>query len=192
MKDSEDYDKSEKSSKSSKVSECTEIYAWGDDEMGQLGVGGTNNFDQYRSKKHAFSGDDSENPDLKHVCSIPKICSFNIKILNISCGFNHSALLSYSGYLYTMGSNEYGKLGVGIDKSYKKNIPCLVYELQDFFITNISCGWYHTAAVSEEGKLFTWGRGKLGVLGHGNEESYPLPEEVTFFKESNIKVATAS
>lgn len=59
-----------------------------------------------------------------------------------------------------MGSNEYGKLGVGADKTLKKEIPCLVYDLQDYFITQISCGWYHTAAVTEEGKLFTWGRGK--------------------------------
>lgn len=94
---------------------------------------------------------------------IPKICSFNIKILSISWGFNHSALLSYSGYLYTMGSNEYGKLGIGIDKTPKKNIPCLVHELQDYFITNVSWGWYHTSAVSDEGKLFTWGRGKTSV-----------------------------
>jgi alpha-tubulin suppressor-like RCC1 family protein len=63
--------------------------------------------------------------------------------------------------MYTMGSNEYGKLGIGADKSHKKNIPCLVYDLQDYFITHISCGWYHTAAVTEEGKLFTWGRGKF-------------------------------
>ena len=179
MKDDMEFEKSEKSSKSSKVSEYTEIYAWGDDEMGQLGVGGTKN-------------QDSDDPNLRHVCTIPKICSFNIKILSISCGFNHSALLSYSGYLYTMGSNEYGKLGVGVDKSYKKNIPCLVYDLQDYFITNISCGWYHTAAVSEEGKLFTWGRGKLGVLGLGNEESYPVPQEVTYFTETNTKVSSVS
>ena len=116
--------------------------------MGQLGVGGTTNTK-------------SDDQSLKKVCLIPKICSFNIKILKIACGFNHSALLSYSGYLYTMGSNEYGKLGVGADKSLKKNIPCLVYDLQDDLITSVSCGWYHTAAVTEEGKLFTWGRGKL-------------------------------
>lgn len=93
--------------------------------MGQLGVGGTTNTK-------------SDDPALKNVCIIPKICSFNIKILKVSCGFNHSALLSYSGYLYTMGSNEYGKLGVGPDKTLSKNIPCLVYDLQDYFITHIS------------------------------------------------------
>ena len=45
MRDSEDFDKIDKSSKSFKVNEYTEIYAWGDDEMGQLGVGGTSNYD---------------------------------------------------------------------------------------------------------------------------------------------------
>lgn len=60
MKDIEDNCKSEKSTKSTKANEYTEIYAWGDDEMGQLGVGGTQNLD-------------AEDPNLKHVCTIPKI-----------------------------------------------------------------------------------------------------------------------
>lgn len=156
--------------------------------MGQLGVGGTTNTK-------------SDDESLKKVCLIPKICSFNIKILKIACGFNHSALLSYSGYLYTMGSNEYGKLGVGADKSLKKNIPCLVYDLQDYFITGVSCGWYHTAAVTEEGNLFTWGRGKpsnfnllgkSGVLGLGNEENYSAPQQLDYFDESDQNIASVS
>jgi alpha-tubulin suppressor-like RCC1 family protein len=147
--------------------------------MGQLGVGGTNNTK-------------TEDSTLRKVCTIPKICSFNIKILKIACGFNHSALLSYSGYLYTMGSNEYGKLGVGVEKTVKKNIPCLVHDLQEYFITQVSCGWYHSAAVTEEGKLFTWGRGKLGALGLGSENNFPVPQEVTYFTELEEKITSVS
>ena len=91
-----------------------------------------------------------------------------------------------------MGSNEYGKLGVGVEKVIKKNIPCLVHDLQDYFVTQISCGWYHTAAVTEEGRLFTWGRGKLGVLGHGNESNHPVPQEVKFFEEIDESISSIS
>ena len=41
----------------------------------------------------------------------------------------------------------------------------------------VSCGLDHTAAVTADGALWTWGRGHAGVLGHGDEEDslVPLP-----------------
>ena len=43
----------------------------------------------------------------------PKMCSFNILIKHVACGLDHSALLSFEGHLYMMGSNFEGKLGLG-------------------------------------------------------------------------------
>lgn len=40
--------------------------------------------------------------------------------------------------------------------------------------------------------MFTWGRGKLGVLGLGSEENYPVPQEVTYFEECDENIATVS
>ena len=39
----------------------------------------------------------------------------------------------------------------------------------------MSCGAYHTAAVSEDGALFTWGNGLFGKLGHGDTASALVP-----------------
>jgi X-linked retinitis pigmentosa GTPase regulator len=46
---------------------------------------------------------------------VPKVCSFNILIKQVSCGYNHSALLTDQGHLYVMGCNDFGKLGLSND-----------------------------------------------------------------------------
>ena len=134
--------------------EYTEIYAWGRDTDGQLGLG---------SKKD-------------QVFTLPKVCSFNILIRSVACGFNHTALLTDTGHLYTMGSNEDGKLGLGPDVPHSsKNVPCLVTALQDEFVRKVACGWTHSAALSDAGRAFTWGHGVQGALGLGSSASCSIP-----------------
>ncbi|KAL9666930.1 hypothetical protein QQ045_001274 [Rhodiola kirilowii] len=45
-------------------------------------------------------------------------------------------------------------------------------------ITSVSCGEYHTAAISDNGEVYTWGLGSMGQLGHcslqyGDKELLP-------------------
>ena len=44
--------------------------------------------------------------------------------------------------------------------------------------TQIVVGFYHTAALTKEGKLFTWGRNSYGQLGHGDKEHRQIPTKV--------------
>ncbi len=50
--------------------------------------------------------------------------------------------------------------------------PTLVSALSGKNIIAISCGSSHSAAISAEGDLYTWGRGNYGRLGHGKLLSY--------------------
>eukprot|EP01087_Luapelamoeba_hula_P006210 TRINITY_DN1629_c0_g2_i2.p1 TRINITY_DN1629_c0_g2~~TRINITY_DN1629_c0_g2_i2.p1 ORF type:complete len:1654 (-),score=167.20 TRINITY_DN1629_c0_g2_i2:56-4594(-) len=49
-------------------------------------------------------------------------------------------------------------------------------------ITAVACGWNHSAAVSDQGQLFTWGRNSYGELGHGQRDDIGVmqPKEVGF------------
>ena len=69
----------------------SEIYVWGSDTHGQLGV-----------SEYSYSN---------NYCS-PRLLKYPINIKSISCGFEHSLLLSETGMLYTMGSNNQGQLGL--------------------------------------------------------------------------------
>ena len=42
----------------------------------------------------------------------------------------------------------------------------------------VSCGPYHSAAVTSSGALFTWGDGLCGKLGHGDQQSISEPRQV--------------
>lgn len=112
----------------------TEIFFWGTDTAGQCGFG--------------------EELVGKTSC-IPRSASFDIIILEISCGDEHTALIDRSFRVFTMGSNVAGKLGVS-DKNLKNAPwPVLVESLLDYQILHISCGFSHSAAVCQNGNLFT-------------------------------------
>nr|BAI63634.1 myosin10 [Tetrahymena thermophila] len=101
---------------------------------------------------------------------IPKIT-----IKDVSCGHKFVMILSNSGLLFSYGENKEGQLGLG-DLNPRK-IPTLVYCLRDAGekISQIDCGFKHTICKTSLGKVYTWGWGGRGQLGHGttNNEIYP-------------------
>ena len=63
----------------------------------------------------------------KTVHKLPKVCSFNILITEVSCGEDHTVFIAEAaGHVYSMGSNAEGKLGVGENTLRHSNVPCLV------------------------------------------------------------------
>ena len=112
-----------------------------DDYYGQLGVG-------------------SE----KVVHNLPKVCSFNIVVTDVSCGDEHTVFVQGDGgYVYAMGSNSEGRLGTGNPEMRSCNVPTLVDGLSN--IKKVSCGSSHTLALSEDGQAYAWGQAFYGALG---------------------------
>jgi alpha-tubulin suppressor-like RCC1 family protein len=42
----------------------------------------------------------------------------------------------------------------------------------------IACGSNHTIALTKDGKVYTWGRGDCGALGHGDQKTSETPTQV--------------
>lgn len=51
--------------------------------------------------------------DTDEYVRVPKFVRYQVKIVNISCGAEHSIMCTADGELYSMGSNSYGQLGLG-------------------------------------------------------------------------------
>lgn len=51
---------------------------------------------------------------------------------------------------------------------------------------------FHSAAVTSCGHLFTWGHGRSGRLGHGNEEVCMLPTKVEGLASQRVRDVAAS
>ncbi|NXL36799.1 RPGR regulator, partial [Glaucidium brasilianum] len=70
--------------------------------------------------------------------------------------------------VYTFGLGQYGQLGHGTF-IFETSVPKSVKHLRRHKICNITCGENHTAVIAENGLMFTFGDGRHGKLGLGEE-----------------------
>lgn len=90
----------------------------------------------------------------------------SMKIRQIACGYDHSAVVTQDGLLYLCGS----------EQSLE---PVLVTSaLQDEHIVQVACGRSITATLSVDGKVFTMGKGNSACLGHGSRWTERQPRLV--------------
>ncbi|VFQ95498.1 unnamed protein product [Cuscuta campestris] len=152
-----------------------DLYTWGEGHFGLLGHG--NEVSHWVPKR--------VNGPLE-----------GIHVSYISCGPWHTAVVTSAGQLFTFGDGTFGVLGHGDRKSISK--PREVESLKGLRTVRAACGVWHTAAVVEvmvgnsstsncsSGKLFTWGDGDKGRLGHGDKESRLVPTCVAALVEPNF------
>jgi len=135
------------------------LYTTGDNSYGQLGIG----------------SDTSLN-----VTTFQQII-LNKKVLDVDCGEYHTGILTNDtdANLYTCGSNEFGQLGIGLLVA-KKNTFSICNQFININLTNISCGYNHTAVLSNEktNNLYTCGFNLYGQLGISSINSYNLFQKV--------------
>nr|KYP60999.1 putative E3 ubiquitin-protein ligase HERC2 [Cajanus cajan] len=146
-----------------------EVFTWGEDSGGRLG--------------HGFEKDFGR-PHLVESLAVTNVSY-------VACGEHHTCAVSASGDLFTWGDGTHcaGLLGHGSDVSYwtPKRVSGPLEGLQ---VVSVACGTWHSALATSYGKLFTFGDGKFGVLGHGDRESVPYPKEVQLSSgHKTIKVA---
>uniref|UniRef100_A0A671VZU9 HECT and RLD domain containing E3 ubiquitin protein ligase 3 n=1 Tax=Sparus aurata TaxID=8175 RepID=A0A671VZU9_SPAAU len=132
-----------------------QLFTWGQNTSGQLGLG---------------KGEPSKlSPHpLKSLAGIP--------LAKITAGGDHSFALSLSGAVFGWGKNKAGQLGLN-DKQ-DRAVPCHIKFLRSQKVVHISCGDEHTAALTKDGGLFTFGDGSWGQLGHGSTNNELLPRRV--------------
>ena len=108
----------------------------------------------------------------------------NAKIVKILEGM----VLDENGKVYTWGYNEDGQLGNGTTRT--STIPICISdkenELKGKRIVDISAGLFHTVALDEGGKVYTWGYNRYGQLGNGTTENSTTPICISD-KENEIK-----
>jgi alpha-tubulin suppressor-like RCC1 family protein len=57
-------------------------------------------------------------------------------------------------------------------------------------VSQISCGESHAALVASNGKVYSWGSGEHGALGHGNKQNQSTPKLVNYI--SNLRCISVS
>lgn len=79
----------------------------------------------------------------------------------VSFGFEHCAIVTMNGQVFTWGYGASGVLGHGSLLSC--TFPTLVSRLPP--VKYLECGAYHTATITENEEIYAWGRGDVNQLG---------------------------
>ncbi|XP_011138650.1 RCC1 and BTB domain-containing protein 1 isoform X1 [Harpegnathos saltator] len=123
-----------------------EVYAWGQNNCGQVGSGISTNQ------------------------GAPRLVNSNLagkKVICITCGQASSMAVTETGEVYGWGYNGVGQLGIG---NYVNQVnPVKVPGLMGVRIVKVVCGHTHTLALTDEGMLYVWGGNSYGQLGTNNK-----------------------
>uniref|UniRef100_A0A8D2NI52 X-linked retinitis pigmentosa GTPase regulator n=1 Tax=Zonotrichia albicollis TaxID=44394 RepID=A0A8D2NI52_ZONAL len=137
---------------SAAVTEDGQLFVWGDNSEGQIG--------------------------LANEASVCVPCKVDIgkPVSFVSCGYYHSALITGDGELYTFGEAVNGKLGLFPEQLKNNRVPQPVLGIMEK-VNKVACGGEHTVVLTET-DVYTFGLGQYGQLGHGTfvfESSVPKP-----------------
>ncbi|XP_072717422.1 probable E3 ubiquitin-protein ligase HERC3 isoform X1 [Ciconia boyciana] len=132
-----------------------DLFTWGQNAHGQLGVGSQTTLIPQPQLVERLKG---------------------ISLAQIAAGGAHSAAVSLSGAVYSWGKNDFGQLGLGDTED--RDCPSYVGALEHWKTVFISCGADHTAVLSKEGLVCTFGAGGAGQLGHNSTRNELMPRLV--------------
>lgn len=162
------------------LTDAGKVFAFGENIQGQLGIGKINNYV----------------PSPTQV----KLTNFAV---DVACGAEFSMVVDIKGFVYSFGCPEYGQLGNNTDGKYFVSSNKLSYDnvstpfriplwrektrtgqiipIQDVKIVRVVCGANHTIALDSKKRIFTWGFGGYGRLGHSEQKDEHTPRLVEAF-----------
>ena len=148
------------------------VYAWGNNNHGELGNGSSGGF---------------SNVPVRVMD--PNNAGKGLAALQVSGGGEHSLAIDANGKTWSWGGNYYGQLGKSANISvyapnpipWQVQYPSVAGTIQ---IMQISAGTWHSLAVDTNGRIWAWGWNQYGQLGNstnsGQTSPNPAPMQVAY------------
>ena len=112
------------------------------------------------------------------------------EVVGVVAGPRHKVAWTCDGQVFTWGSCKSGKLGHGEVQMDEVKVPTMVKALQYIRVAQVGTGADHTVVCAEDGRVFTFGLGNCGQLGHGDFDSQSKPRWVKGLPWFVCRVAT--
>uniref|UniRef100_A0A8C2MLF0 X-linked retinitis pigmentosa GTPase regulator n=1 Tax=Cricetulus griseus TaxID=10029 RepID=A0A8C2MLF0_CRIGR len=108
----------------------------------------------------------------------------------LSCGDEHTAIVTGNNKLYMFGSNNWGQLGLGSKSAISK--PTCIKALKPEKVKLAACGRNHTLVSTDKGSVYAAGGNNEGQLGLGDTDDRDTFHQIGFFTpKDNIKQLSA-
>ncbi|XP_072210465.1 protein RCC2 [Excalfactoria chinensis] len=163
------------------LTESGSVYAFGENKMGQLGLGN----------------------QTDAVPSPTQIMYNGQPITKMACGAEFSMIMDCKGNLYSFGCPEYGQLGHNSDGKFIARAQRIEYDCElvprrvaifiektkdgqilpvpNVVVRDVACGANHTLVLDSQKRVFSWGFGGYGRLGHAEQKDEMVPRLVKLF-----------
>jgi alpha-tubulin suppressor-like RCC1 family protein len=109
----------------------------------------------------------------------------HVVVIKITCGWDHCLALDDSGRVMSWGSGQNGKLGHGSEENVAS--PTYITALDGMDVEHIAAGCEHSACITKDGVMLSWGHGDGGRLGHGSNSQSFSPTPVVAVKLMNVR-----
>ncbi|KAF5273445.1 hypothetical protein FQA39_LY07462 [Lamprigera yunnana] len=110
-----------------------------------------------------------------------------LRPIHIAGGSKSLFIVSQDGKLYACGEGTNGRLGLGHNNNvcFPRQIPFL----SQYVIKKIAVhsGGKHALSLTLDGKVFSWGEGDDGKLGHGNRLNLDKPKMIEALRSKRIR-----
>ncbi|GBG27735.1 Protein kinase, putative [Hondaea fermentalgiana] len=133
------------------------LFTWGQNDFGQLGLG---------------HDDEQAHPTMVDLGAESVVKSMAV-------GEAHVLVITGSNNLYAWGRGCEGQLGLDREIYDEPNADPSLVDAFPGKALSIAAGRYHSAGVTDDGEVYTWGEGDSGQLGLGDLESQRVPTLVT-------------
>uniref|UniRef100_A0A8D0E031 Regulator of chromosome condensation 2 n=1 Tax=Salvator merianae TaxID=96440 RepID=A0A8D0E031_SALMN len=163
------------------LTENGSVFAFGENKMGQLGLGN----------------------QTDAVPSPTQIMYNGQPITKMACGAEFSMVMDCKGNLYSFGCPEYGQLGHNSDGKFIARAQRIEYDCElvprrvaifiektkdgqilpvpNVVVRDVACGANHTLILDSQKRVFSWGFGGYGRLGHAEQRDEMVPRLVKLF-----------
>ncbi|OQR81723.1 hypothetical protein THRCLA_11473 [Thraustotheca clavata] len=162
------------------ISRGGHVFTWGSGRLGQLGH--KNYLDLQHPKRIQL---DPPEKQLREAADAVIVAKY------VACGGQHTLVITDLQQVLAFGNNKAGQLGLGhrncrTESGWRSCVPTVISSLAMYSVHQVAAGLHHSACITTQGELYTWGCGIDGRLGNNSSTAQDIPTVVYGLKTLGV------